>query len=66
MNISEAQAGMLKDLRASQERQSAIQERQAALLRKSLFKSRVLSVSLIVGVPVAAALGIWAGARINR
>jgi hypothetical protein len=66
MNISEAQAGMLKDLRASQERQSAIQERQAGLLRKSLFKSRVLSVSLIVGVPVAAGLGIWAATLIGK
>jgi hypothetical protein len=55
MNICEAQAGMLNDLRASLEEQSAIQERQSALLRKSLFRSKALSLSLIVGVPVAIA-----------
>jgi hypothetical protein len=55
MGISEAQAEMLKDLRASQDRQSAIQERQAGLLRKSLYKSKALSLSLIVGVPAVIA-----------
>lgn len=59
MHISEAQAEMLKDLRASQERQSAIQERQSGLLRKSLIKSKVLSVSLIVGVPVVIGGTAW-------
>ena len=60
-SISEAQALMLNGLRASLDRLSATRERQAVLLRKSLSRSKVLSVSLIVGVPAAAALGIWAG-----
>jgi hypothetical protein len=63
MSISEAQAEMLSDLRASLDRQSAIQERQAALLRKSLFRSRALSVSLIVGVPAAFLTGVILASR---
>jgi hypothetical protein len=66
MSISEAQAEMLIDLRASQKKQSAIQERQAGLLKKSLFKSKVLSVSLIVGVPVAIAGTAWITWRICK
>jgi hypothetical protein len=59
MNISEAQAEMLRDLRSSLDRQSTIAERQGQLLRKSLFKSKLLSVSLIIGVPVAIAGTAW-------
>jgi hypothetical protein len=59
MSISEAQAEMLAELRNSLARQSEIQERQGLLLRKSLAKSKVLTLSLAVGVPVAAAAGAW-------
>jgi hypothetical protein len=66
MSISEAQAEMLRDLRASLDRQSAIQERQAGLLKKSLYKSRLLSVSLIVGVPAVIAGTAWITYRLVK
>jgi hypothetical protein len=53
--ISEAQAAMLADLRRSQTQQLLIQEKQAILLKQSLYKSKVLTMSLIIGVPVVIA-----------
>jgi uncharacterized coiled-coil protein SlyX len=65
-SISMTQGELLNGLQNQLAQMSGIAGRQSALLKKSLFRSRVLTVSLIVAVPVAAVLGIWAGARIGK
>jgi hypothetical protein len=66
MSVSEAQAEMLAGLRSSLERQSAIQERQGLLFRRSLSRSKVLSWSLIIGVPAAVAGTAWITYRLVK
>jgi hypothetical protein len=62
--ISMTQGELLNDLQRQLAQMSAISERQSALLGKSLSKSKVLSVSLIVGLPVAIVGTAWITWRI--
>ena len=77
LSLSETDVSLLKEISATQgdyvnrlleeaKKQREIYEAQLAYQKKLQLRSKVLTVSLSVGLPVVAALGAWAGIAIHR
>ena len=64
--ISAAQGNYVNRLLEEMKTQREIYEAQLVYQKKLQLRSKVLTVSLAVGLPAAASLGIWAGLRLAR
>jgi predicted RNase H-like HicB family nuclease len=64
--ISEAQGEYVNRLSEESKKQQAIYEAQLSYQKRLQLRSKILTVSLLVALPVTAALGIWAGSRLAR
>ena len=64
--ISAAQGNYVNRLLEEMKTRREIYEAQLVYQKKLQLRSKVLTVSLAVGLPAAASLGIWAGLRLAR
>jgi hypothetical protein len=64
--LLKTQGALLAEQQRAWEEQQAISRRQSELLGKYVHKSKVLTVSLTVGIPLAVGAGILTGMLISR
>jgi hypothetical protein len=64
--LLKTQGELLAEQQKAWEEQREISERQSELLGKYISRSRILTVSLLIGLPLAAGAGILTGVILGR